>query len=108
MSRASRRRTERESTTTAPGAKQPYWILAGSVGAALLVVTIVAEVMAPGVHPEPRAEAHAPHVMPAERYASYVRAEAAYEMAAQIPQVIDGLYCYCFCSFSCSCQCCFC
>lgn len=100
MSRAERRRQARKGGTSAPPTtpKQPYWILAVCIGAALLGVGLYAEWTDIGPHPQPRADAHAAQVVPAERYASYNRAEDAYTKAAAIPEVLDGLYCYCLCS----------
>jgi hypothetical protein len=49
-------------------------------------------------HPTPRAGLTAADVEAAERYAAYPRIAEIYTMAAQIPQVLDGLYCYCDCS----------
>jgi hypothetical protein len=37
-------------------------------------------------------------VAPAARYAAYPRIAEVYAMAAQIPHVLDGIYCYCDCS----------
>lgn len=48
-------------------------------------------------HPMPRIDAHTMHVMPAARYASNPGIADVYEMAAEIPAVLDGVYCYCFC-----------
>jgi len=49
-------------------------------------------------HPSPRAGLTAADVAPAERYASYPRIAEVYQMVAQIPEVIDGIYCHCDCS----------
>lgn len=49
-------------------------------------------------HPEPRADVTADKVMPPERYAGYPRIVEAYSLAAEIPHVLDGLYCYCNCA----------
>lgn len=49
-------------------------------------------------HPTPRTGLTAADVEVAERYAAYPRIAEVYTMAAQIPQVLDGLYCYCDCS----------
>lgn len=49
-------------------------------------------------HPTPRTGLTVADVEVAERYAAYPRIAEVYTMAAQIPQVLDGLYCYCDCS----------
>lgn len=49
-------------------------------------------------HPEPRATAGALQLQPPERYASDPAIAEVYAVVAQIPEVIDGLYCYCHCS----------
>jgi hypothetical protein len=49
-------------------------------------------------HPAPRQGLTAADVAPAERYAAYPRIAEVYEMVAQIPHVIDGIYCHCDCS----------
>ncbi|HEU0298123.1 MAG TPA: PCYCGC motif-containing (lipo)protein [Longimicrobium sp.] len=46
-------------------------------------------------HPEPRRGVTAARVLPPERVPE--RAREVYAMAAQIPQVLDGLYCHCDC-----------
>lgn len=50
-------------------------------------------------HPEPRADAGAMAitVLPAANFARNPQAATAYQVARQIPQVLDGLYCYCHC-----------
>lgn len=99
MNRAERRRLEREAGhARSRQAKKPYWILAVCAGAGLLGVGVVAQLTDPGPHPEARVEALAPDVMEAERYSGMGRAMQAYQMAAAIPAILDGLYCYCFCS----------
>jgi hypothetical protein len=49
-------------------------------------------------HPTPRAGLTRADVESPARYAAYPRIAEVYEMAAQIPEVLDGLYCYCDCS----------
>jgi len=49
-------------------------------------------------HPEPRQDAHTHHVASPSRYASYPRVAATYTQAAEIKEVLDGVYCYCNCS----------
>jgi hypothetical protein len=49
-------------------------------------------------HPEPRPGLTHEHVESADRYEAYPRVKQIYTMAAQIPSVLDGLYCHCDCS----------
>jgi hypothetical protein len=72
--------------------------MSGSIIAALLVVALLAGPRDPlAHHPMPRIDAHAMHVMPAARYASMPGVGEVYEMAAEMPEMLDGVYCYCFC-----------
>lgn len=101
MSRAARRRDGRKGSSgrgRSSGNKAPIWIMSGSVVAALVVVALVAGPRdALGHHPMPRIDAHAMHVMPAARYASSPGVAEVYEMAAEMPEMLDGVFCYCFC-----------
>ena len=49
-------------------------------------------------HPEPRVGLTPRHVAAHERYAEDPHVAEVYEMAAAIPEVLDGLYCHCDCS----------
>jgi hypothetical protein len=49
-------------------------------------------------HPEPRGDLSEFTVASSSRYASYPRIAEVYDMAAEIPHVLDGLYCHCDCS----------
>jgi hypothetical protein len=49
-------------------------------------------------HPDPRADASSLPVDASSRYAAYPRIAQVYDMAAEIPDVLDGLYCHCDCS----------
>ncbi len=49
-------------------------------------------------HPEPRPGLTGSTVVPASRYAQFARVSAVYGQAAEIPSVLDGLYCHCDCS----------
>lgn len=69
-------------------------VLVGVVGYRYLVV---AEPAVAG-HPTPRDDVSAETVVPAERYAGYPRIAGTYRNAAEIPGVLDGLYCHCDCS----------
>lgn len=70
------------------------------VGLAVLAagLALVAMRGANDPHPAPRGGLTAADVAPASRYAAYPRIAEVYEMAAQIPGVLDGLYCHCDCS----------
>jgi len=98
MSRAERRRQEREAQQARSARRTaPFWIIGGFAAAGILGVAIYAQIASPGHHPEPRAAASHPHVVESERYASYPRAEQTYVWAASIPGVLDGMYCFCQC-----------
>jgi hypothetical protein len=73
--------------------------MSGSVVAGLLVVALVAGPRGSSSdhHPSPRADAHSMHVLPAARYAGMPGVGEVYQMAAEIPGVMDGVYCYCEC-----------
>ncbi|UCC26013.1 MAG: hypothetical protein JSU98_02715 [Gemmatimonadales bacterium] len=49
-------------------------------------------------HPEPRPAVTAASLLPSVRYAAHPRISQTYDLAREIPQVLDGLYCYCHCS----------
>lgn len=49
-------------------------------------------------HPEPRDHVDHTHVAPAARYAAYPRVAQIYARVAEVPHVVDGIYCYCACS----------
>jgi hypothetical protein len=101
MSRAARRRAGRRGGSRSGGGfnKAPIWIMSGSVVAGLLVVALVAGPRGDSLshHPMPRIDAHTMGVMPAARYASSPGVADVYEMAAEIPGVLDGMFCYCQC-----------
>ncbi|MDH3205855.1 MAG: PCYCGC domain-containing protein [Gemmatimonadota bacterium] len=98
MSRAARRRGGREGPGQGGVNKTPIWIMSGSVVAALVVVALVAGPRsALSHHPAPRIDAHEMHVMPAARYANSPGVGEVYEMAAEMPEMMDGVYCYCLC-----------
>jgi len=98
MSRASRRREARATRGRSGRSRAPLWIMSGSVLAALLVLAVLGR-RGEGTthHPAPRADADAAQVVPAARYASSPRVEQAYAVAAEIPAVLDGMFCYCYC-----------
>lgn len=101
MSRAARRRAGRRGTrgNRSAASKAPLWIMGGSVVAGLLVVALVAGPRGGGMshHPTPRIDATAEKVMPGARYASTPGVAEVYEYAAEIPGMLDGMYCYCEC-----------
>jgi hypothetical protein len=49
-------------------------------------------------HPDPRPNIGGDHVMDHAAFSGYPRVQETYRMAAEIPQVLDGLYCHCDCS----------
>ena len=69
-----------------------------ALGIVVLVLGLVSTRQANAHHPEPRAGLTAADVEPAVLYAGYPRIKEVYEMAARIPEVLDGLYCHCDCS----------
>jgi hypothetical protein len=77
-----------------PAIRYVVFILAALV----LVVGLVATRSALAHHPTPRQGLTAADVESSLRYASYPRIAEVYEMAARIPEVLDGLYCHCDCS----------
>lgn len=72
------------------------------LGAVLLIVLALRLAAAPGTgstaHPEPRPAVTAASVLPPVRYAAYPQISRTYDLAREIPQVLDGLYCHCNCS----------
>ena len=73
------------------------WLGGGAVVVALMIVpTLGSGEGAP--HPEPREHITHDHVAPAARYASYPRVSQTYALVAEVPHLIDGIYCYCACS----------
>ena len=79
--------------------KVPVWIWGLLL---ILVLVVVWRVAGPrdahASHPQPREGITAEKVVAASRYASDPKIARIYEMAAQAPQVLDGLYCHCECS----------
>jgi hypothetical protein len=76
-------------------------LVGGLITAGLVAVVMVGASEASGSHPEPRTDAttvQAEQLVTAERYADYPRIAEVYAQAAEIPDVLDGLYCYCHCA----------
>jgi hypothetical protein len=69
-----------------------------ALGITVLTLGLMATRSANAHHPPPRSGLTAADVAPAERYAGYPRIAEVYRMVAQIPDVIDGIYCHCDCS----------
>jgi hypothetical protein len=70
-----------------------------ALGVVALVLGLATTPQANAVeHPDPRTDITAAGVASSSRYAEYPRIAAVYEMAAEIPEVLDGLYCHCDCS----------
>lgn len=100
-SRASRRRRKRGLPDPARRKRaRAYWIAGGAIAAALVLWAAGGRISGGETitHPEPRADASADHVVPADRYAPYPRVAEVYRAAEVVAPVLDGLYCYCHCS----------
>jgi len=100
MSRAARRRASQTGRAASSGGpnRTPLWIMSGSVAAALIVLGIITQRSdGSSHHPTPRLDAHAAHVMPAARYEQSPRVAETYAMAAEMPGMLDGVFCYCYC-----------
>jgi len=90
--------------TSRRGRRSRNWKDSGLVwigGGAVILVLLMVPTLSVGdsaQHPEPREHIAHDHVAPAARYASYPRVARTYALVAEIPHVIDGIYCYCACS----------
>jgi hypothetical protein len=73
-----------------------YTVIA--LGVVVLLLGLATTRTANAHHPDPRADVGALTVESSSRYAAYPRIAEVYDMAAAIPQVLDGLYCYCDCN----------
>lgn len=69
-----------------------------AMGAVVLVLGLATTRTANAHHPAPRDGITSIAVSPSARYAAMPAVAAVYDMAAQIPEVLDGLYCHCDCS----------
>jgi hypothetical protein len=69
-----------------------------ALGVLVLGLGLMATRSANAHHPAPREGLTAADVAPPSRYADYPRIAEVYAMAAQIPHVLDGVYCHCDCS----------
>jgi hypothetical protein len=69
-----------------------------ALGVVVLLLGLATTRQANAHHPEPRAEITSAEVQSSTRYADYPHVAAVYDMAAAIPEVLDGLYCHCDCS----------
>lgn len=72
------------------------WLLGGALVVAALVLPNISFTPS-SHHPEPRADAMHRHVVPAATYAAFPRVAEVYRLVAEVPQVVDGIYCYCNC-----------
>lgn len=68
------------------------------MGVVVLLLGLATTRTANAHHPAPRDGITAITVAPSARYASMPSIAAVYDKAAQIPAVLDGLYCHCDCS----------
>ena len=100
MSRAARRREQREKGSKQQRkATRPIMIMAGFGLAAVLTVGMIAQLSGnSGGPPTPRAEAADVTLVSPARYTGNDRIVQVYQWAAQVPHVLDGLYCHCDCS----------
>jgi hypothetical protein len=69
-----------------------------ALGVVVLLLGLASTRQANAHHPEPRTGITSAEVQPPSRYADYPQVSAVYEMAAAVPEVLDGLYCHCDCS----------
>ena len=70
-----------------------FVLVVSIAGLALLFTT-----RRPAAHPGPRYDANAEDVIDSSRYADRPRVQQAYQLAAAIPTILDGLHCYCECA----------
>ena len=77
------------------------WIVTAVALAAAAVLLLPGRSTA-GHHPDPRpdAQALAMTIRPVTEFASNPDAAEVYDLARQIPQALDGLYCHCHCKES--------
>lgn len=68
------------------------------LGVSVLLLGLASTRQANAHHPDPRSDVAATEVQSSSRYADRPQIAAVYDMAAAIPEVLDGLYCYCDCS----------
>lgn len=73
------------------------WILGGVAVLALLILPTL-NFSPADHHPEPREQIPHDHVAPAAQYSAYPRVAEVYSLVAEVPGVIDGIYCYCNCA----------
>ena len=78
----------------------PWVVTVVALGA--VAVLLMPARSANGHHPDPRAdkEALALTVLPASSFAGNPNAAEVYDIARQIPDALDGLYCHCHCKES--------
>src|SRR5690606_2298952 len=88
------RRRNRQRAQASPAVR--YTVMA--MGVVVLLLGLATTRNANAHHPAPRDGITAIAVAPSARYASAPAIAAIYEQAAQIPEVLDGLYCHCDCS----------
>jgi len=103
VSRASRRRAEREGGVGPRGPGLSRTGVSAGVGMGLLLLLAGVgwagmSLSAGSHHPDPREGVTGSTVVSSTRYASYPRVKEVYSQAAEIAAILDGLYCYCDCS----------
>jgi hypothetical protein len=90
---AKNRRQRKQAPAASPVVR--YTVIGLGVVALLLGLATTREANAH--HPDPRENITAAEVQASSRYIDYPQVAAVYDMAAAIPEVLDGLYCYCDC-----------
>ena len=70
--------------------------VAGSLGARIASATVAAPRLRGSRHPEPRPGITAEKILPASALKTE-KAKKLYDLAREIPEVLDGLHCYCEC-----------
>ena len=72
------------------------WFAGAAVALALLILPTL-NFSPSDHHPEPRQNIPQGYVAPAAQYAAYPRVAEIYGQVAEIPEVVDGIFCYCMC-----------
>lgn len=73
------------------------WFGGAAVLLALLILPTLRPGGASGNHPDPRPASQRTRVEAAADYAGYPQVAQIYAEVAQVPEVVDGVYCYCNC-----------
>ena len=90
-------------TKPAKGAQRPAsklpWVITAVAVVGLAAALMVGRRPSGPAHPEPRADAASlgESLMPASFFTSNPRVLRTYQLARDVPAVLDGIYCYCHC-----------